>query len=177
MGSIAIVQKSITEMEVDAVVNAANEGLRAGSGVCGAIFSAAGKDVLQDACDEIGYCSTGGAVATPGFALNANYVVHAVGPRWRGGNEGEPALLASSYQQSLERARELGCRSIAFPLISSGIFGYPKEGAWRVALSTCMQWQVDNPACDLSISFCTISDSMAEQGIRILNELGDCRSE
>ena len=172
MGGIAIVQKSITEMDVDAIVNAANEGLLAGGGVCGAIFSAAGKDALQDACDEIGHCDTGSAVATSGFALKAKYVIHAVGPRWHGGSEGEPILLASSYERSLERARELGCRSIAFPLISSGIFGYPKEEAWQVALSTCNQWQTNNPAYDLDITFCTISGSSTEQGQRILEELG-----
>ena len=157
MSDINILQKGITEMEVDAIVNAANEGLQAGSGVCGAIFSAAGHDALQDACDEIGHCETGDAVVTPGFDLPAKYVIHAVGPRWHGGTEGEAELLASCYVCSLECAHELGCHSIAFPLISSDIFGYPKEEAWDIALRTCAEWQDAHSGYPLEITFCVIS--------------------
>ena len=130
-----IVRDDIVRMRVDAIVNAANEHLRHGGGVCGAIFDAAGPRQLQAACDEIGHCSTGGAVATPAFALNARHVIHAVGPVWQGGTHGEEAALRSCYRASLALAQELGDKSIAFPLISSGIYGYPKDAAIDVAIS------------------------------------------
>ena len=122
------VHADITTLHVDAIVNAANERLLMGGGVCGAIFSAAGPARLQEACDNIGHCDTGSAVATPGFGLVARYVIHAVGPVWRGGGHGEKDLLASCYTSSLDVARDLGCTSIAFPLISAGIYGYPSAG-------------------------------------------------
>ena len=125
----------ITTMAVDAIVNAANTALRGGSGVCGAIFRAAGWADMQAACDEIGHCSTGDAVATPGFRLPARWVIHTVGPVWRGGREGEEEQLASCYRRSLEVAAGLGARSIAFPAISTGVYGYPKDDAARVAVS------------------------------------------
>lgn len=128
-----IVRDDITRVKADAIVNAANEHLWAGGGVCGAIFKAAGMRKLQDACDEIGYCETGSAVSTPGFALPATYVIHAVGPVWQGGTHGERKLLASCYRASLELAASLGCESIAFPLISAGIYGYPHGEALEVA--------------------------------------------
>lgn len=133
---LQIVRNNIVSMDTDAIVNAANSRLRMGSGVCGAIFDAAGPFELQRACDEIGGCPTGGAVITPGFRLKAKYVIHAVGPVWQGGASGEEALLRSAYTESMQRARENGCRSIAFPLISSGVYGYPKDQALRVALSS-----------------------------------------
>ena len=129
-----IVRNDIVRMEVDAIVNAANERLAQGGGVCGAIFAAAGPQDLQAACDEIGYCPTGSAVMTPGFALPARHVIHAVGPIWRGGNYGEEMLLRSCYASALDLAVRAGDNSIAFPLISSGIYGYPKDQAIRVAL-------------------------------------------
>ncbi len=129
-----ILRNDITRMNVDAIVNAANEQLRRGGGVCGAIFSAAGARELQAACDKIGHCDTGTAVATPAFALSARHVIHTPGPIWRGGNSGEEQALRSCYRSSLELAFELGDTSIAFPLISSGIYGYPKEQAIDVAL-------------------------------------------
>lgn len=129
-----IVRNDITRMNVDAVVNAANEQLRHGGGVCGAIFKAAGARQLQAACDEIGHCSTGGAVATPGFGLRARHIIHAVGPIWRGGAYGEEQALRGCYRSALVLAHELGDTSIAFPLISSGIYGYPKDAAIDVAL-------------------------------------------
>ncbi len=131
-----IVRDDITHVKADAIVNAANEHLWAGGGVCGAIFSAAGRRRLQDACDKIGYCETGSAVATPGFALPAKYVIHAVGPVWQGGMHGERKLLASCYRSSLELAESLDCESIAFPLISAGIYGYPHREALEVAQET-----------------------------------------
>ena len=129
----AIVRDDIVCCDADAIVNAANEQLRMGGGVCGAIFRAAGAARLQRACDKIGYCPTGSAVATPGFDLPARYVIHTVGPIWSGGMRGERELLASCYRSSLELAESLGCTSIAFPLISAGIYGYPRREALAVA--------------------------------------------
>jgi O-acetyl-ADP-ribose deacetylase (regulator of RNase III) len=125
----------ITTLHVDAIVNAANEELRRGGGVCGAIFAAAGPG-LETACAAIGHCATGDAVATDGFALPARWIIHTVGPVWRGGGHGEAGLLASCYRRSLEVADELGARSVAFPAISTGIFGYPPEEAARIAVDT-----------------------------------------
>jgi O-acetyl-ADP-ribose deacetylase (regulator of RNase III) len=126
----------ITKEAVDAVVNAANQGLAGGGGVDGAIHRAAGHQELQAACRALGGCATGDAVATPGFNLAARWIIHAVGPRYRDGRHGEPELLASCYRRVLEVADELGARSVAFPAISTGIYGYPKEGAADIAVST-----------------------------------------
>lgn len=169
---INIVVADITDMDVDAIVNAANEGLRAGRGVCGAIFAAAGKRDLQAACDQIGHCDTGSAVITPGFALRARYVIHAVGPRWQDGSHGEPELLASCYATSLDLAAENGCTSIAFPLISSGIFGYPKRDAWEVALMSCANWLHDHAASGMRISFCVLSEESLDLAYDVLADLG-----
>lgn len=124
-----IIQGDITKLNVDAVVNAANSRLAPGGGVCGAIFSAAGYDRLDKACRAIGSCATGSAVITDGFDLQAKYIIHAVGPVWQGGSCGEERILKSAYRCSMELAVKYGCCSIAFPLISSGIYGYPKEKA------------------------------------------------
>ena len=118
---IRIEKTSITDLRTDAIVNAANEGLRAGGGVCGAIFQSAGYCMLQEACDQIGHCDTGSAVITPAFHLKSRYIIHAVGPVWRDGLHGEPEQLYGAYSKSLELAAENGCKSIGFPLISSGI--------------------------------------------------------
>ena len=132
---LEIVQNDITKMEADAIVNAANSALQMGGGVCGAIFRAAGAEQLQTACDEIGYCPTGKAVFTDGFRLPAKYIIHTVGPVWRGGTNDEEQMLRSCYRNSLELATSLECSSIAFPLISAGIYGYPKEQALKTAVS------------------------------------------
>lgn len=129
-----IVRDDITHLHVDAIVNAANERLQQGGGTCGAIFAAAGAQKLQAACDKIGHCPVGGAVATPAFALPARHVIHAVGPVWRGGNAGEEEALRSCYREALALAVKLNDASIAFPLISSGSYGYPKDQAIDVAL-------------------------------------------
>ena len=137
MSSIQIEKISITDLETDAIVNAANEGLWAGGGVCGAIFRAAGHQQLQDACDKIGHCDTGSAVITPGFRLKAKFIIHAVGPRYCDGQHDEPKQLYGAYRRSLELAVENDCESIGFPLISAGIFGYPAKQAWQVAIQAC----------------------------------------
>ena len=125
----------ITTLAVDAIVNAANDRLLPGGGVCGAIHAAAGPELAR-ACAAIGHCPTGEARSTPGFRLPARHVIHAVGPVWHGGGQGEPALLAGAYRSSLAELRRLGGRSIAFPAISTGIYGYPREGAARLAVET-----------------------------------------
>ncbi|MDR2142057.1 MAG: macro domain-containing protein [Deltaproteobacteria bacterium] len=127
------IKGDLLAMETCAIVNAANSSLAHGGGVCGAIFTAAGPAEMAQACQPLRPCPTGQAVITPGFRLKAKWVIHTVGPVWAGGNQNEPELLASCYRQSLELARANNCPSIAFPLISSGIYGYPKELALAVA--------------------------------------------
>ena len=126
----------ITTERVDAVVNAANRQLRGGGGVDGAIHRAAGADRLQAACRGIGECPPGRAVVTEGFDLPARFIIHTVGPVWRGGHDGEPETLASCYRSSLEAADQIGARSVAFPAISTGVYGYPPDLAAEVAVTT-----------------------------------------
>lgn len=145
-----IIRDDITHVKADAIVNAANSDLMRGGGVCGAIFKAAGSQKLQAACDKIGYCSTGNAVATPAFNLHARYVIHAVGPIWSGGSHGEREKLASCYRRSLELADSLGCESIAFPLISAGIYGYPRRLALEVAREQIQRF-LDDHEMDVSL--------------------------
>ncbi|MEK4484326.1 macro domain-containing protein [Psychrobacillus sp. FSL H8-0484] len=133
---LEIVRNDITKMKVDVIINAANTALQMGGGVCGAIFSAAGAEQLQTACNEIGECTVGQAVITDGFQLQAKHIIHTVGPVWRGGTHHEEVLLTACYENSLALATSHDCQSIAFPLIASGIYGYPKEQALKIAIST-----------------------------------------
>ena len=171
MSKIEIIKTGITSLETDALVNAANEGLWEGGGVCGIIFEAAGSRELQAACNAIGGCKTGSAVITPGFKLKSKYIIHAVGPRWTDGKHDEPKLLYSAYKQSLILAVQNNCRSIGFPLISAGIFGYPVDKAWRKAIQACLDFQKANPDKDIDIQFAVIDDKTLDIGKKTLAEL------
>lgn len=160
---ISIVIEDIVTMDTDCIVNAANEGLREGGGVCGAIFKAAGADELSEVCRKIGRCPTGSAVITPGFNLNAKYIIHAVGPVWSGSDQ-DQNLLRSCYKESLARAKENDCHTIAFPLISAGIFGCPIENAWQQAIKGCREWIEANPEYDIDIIFAVRKQSVKDAG-------------
>ena len=168
--SIEVKQIGITELDVDVIVNAANSLLQMGGGVCGAIFHEAGPNELTEACNEIGGCDTGEAVITPGFNLKSDYIIHAVGPVWNGGNDNEEELLYSAYENSLKIAKKYDCRSIGFPVISSGIYGYPKREAWRVAVRACNDFISNNPDYSIRIIFAVLSDSSRVMGEDAINE-------
>ena len=163
--SIILEKKNIVQEETDAIVNAANEELLAGGGVCGAIFRTAGFNPLTRACDAIGHCDTGSAVITPGFHLRARYIIHAVGPVWQGGNHGEREKLSSCYKASLALAEEHGLSSITFPLISAGIFGVPVDVAWETALTAVKD-------SDLSVHFAILDDDILAAGRKAAERLG-----
>lgn len=168
---IEVKQIDITELNVDAIVNAANSQLQEGGGVCGAIFRKAGSMELTDACSEIGGCKTGNAVITPGFNLPAKYVIHAVGPIWHGGDDNEAKLLYNTYKHSLILAKDNNCHSIGFPLISSGIYGYPKNEAWQIAIQACNDFINDNPDYSINIVFAVLSDESKKLGENTINNI------
>jgi O-acetyl-ADP-ribose deacetylase (regulator of RNase III) len=153
-------EADITRMEVDAIVNAANDALVPGGGVDGAINRAAGPE-LETAMRALGGCPTGEARITPAFKLRARHVIHAVGPIWQGGQRGEPELLASAYRSALALAREHSCQSIAFPAISTGVYGYPLADAAEIAVATCREFALDSgPIQD--VYFACFSSPMLE---------------
>jgi len=158
---LIVVRADITTLEVDAIVNAANEHLARGGGVCGAIFAAAGPGLLEAACRAVAPCPTGEARITAGFALPAQFIIHAVGPVWKGGTKGEAQLLASAYRSSLRLAAEAGARSIAFPAISTGIYGYPREAAAGVAVATVRDWLAASQH-KMEVIFCAFSEADAD---------------
>ncbi len=160
---LKFIQGDITTMATDAIVNAANERLSDGAGVNGAIHRAAGPE-LPAACRALGGCPTGQARITPGFNLPARFIIHTVGPVWHGGGHGEAELLASAYRNSLAVAQEHGLRSIAFPAISCGIFGYPVEEAARIAVDTVR----DSP---LEVTFVLFTQDL----LRVFEGAGSCR--
>ena len=164
---IELRQGDITKLDVDAIVNAANSRLAGGGGVDGAVHRAAGYDQLQAACRKLGGCDTGDAKITPGFALPAKFIVHTVGPVYSGGQAGEPVQLACCYRRSLEIAAQQGVKTIAFPAISTGIYGYPFEAATDVALRTTADFLRQDELLERVI-FIFFSPSDYEAATRVL---------
>ena len=164
-----IIRNDITTMSTDAIVNAANTDLAMGGGVCGAIFSAAGASELQAACDALAPIKTGEAVITPGFKLPAKYIIHAAGPVYRDGKQGEEALLRSCYVNALELAVKHNCESVAFPLISSGIYGYPKAEALKVANSAIRDFLVHH---ELDVSLIVFDKDALAVSEELFGEVG-----
>ena len=150
------IKADITTLRVDAIVNAANRSLLGGGGVDGAIHRAAGPELLE-ACRGLDGCEIGDAKITPGFRLSARFVIHTVGPVWHGGNSGEADKLAICYRRSLEVARENGVNTIAFPAISTGVYGYPIEAATRIAVRTVAEY-LSQHGNEVDVTFCCFSD-------------------
>ena len=164
---IEVAQGDITSERVDAIVNAANESLLGGGGVDGAIHRAAGPDLLK-ACRTLGGCATGDAKVTQGYRLPAKWIIHTVGPVWRGGQNDEDALLASAYRRSLEEAIRIGARSVAFPAISTGVYRFPPERAACIAVRTIRDFLADHP--DLRTRLIAFSEDAAQVLTRALEQ-------
>ena len=166
---VNIIRNDIVTMKVDAIVNAANPELKnGGGGVGGRIFTAAGVEEMTTACDAIGGCSTGSAVITPGFKLPAKYVIHAVGPIWQGGKQGEEQMLRSAYRSSLELAAKYDLKTVAFPLLSSGNYRYPYEQALAVALDEIHRNLFQN---DMQVTLVMFDTTATALGFKLRNDL------
>ena len=163
---MSVILNDITKLDVDAIVNAANCSLLGGGGVDGAIHRAAGRQ-LYEACLKFGGCKTGEARITPGFNLPARFVIHTPGPVWRGGGHGEPDLLRSCYLNSLALAEENGCRVVAFPGISIGVYHFPLEPAVKIAVETVGAWKGSLPE---EVIFCAFSENVLDAYQRALSE-------
>ncbi|MEI6146495.1 MAG: O-acetyl-ADP-ribose deacetylase [Methylococcales bacterium] len=168
---IIAIQANITTLEVDVIVNAANESLLGGGGVDGAIHRAAGPNLLEE-CEKLNGCDIGDAKITAGYELPAKYVIHTVGPTWDGGECGEPLLLQSCYEKPLELMLQYKCKTIAFPSISTGVYGYPIEEAASIAVATVIARLKDTPEIE-QVIFCCFSDYDLDIYHEILN-CSDC---
>lgn len=167
--SLKAIKGDITKLNVDAIVNAANRTLLGGGGVDGAIHRAAGKELLKE-CRNLAGCETGQAKITKGYKLPAKHVIHTVGPVWHGGEQGEPELLKNAYQNSLKLARENQLASIAFPAISTGVYGYPKEKAAQIAVAACLDFLKEYEMAILLVAFSDSDLNRYQQLIENMSE-------
>jgi O-acetyl-ADP-ribose deacetylase (regulator of RNase III) len=171
MTNICVATGDITKVATDAIVNAANSSLLGGGGVDGAIHRAAGPDLLHE-CRLLGGCKTGQAKITRGHRLPARHIIHTVGPVWRGGGHGEPGLLADCYRHSLDLALAHGLKTIAFPAISTGIYGYPVEAAAEVAIATIREWLANQPEAIDEVQLVCFNDTAQKAFATVLDQSG-----